>query len=338
MKDVAARAGVGLSTVSRVVSGKGGVSRAKTAAVEAAIKALDFSRNDFAHTLRTGTAGTIGVVVTRISDPFYSTLVSAIEHAARERDVLVLVASTTDDADEAKRVVKRLLQRRLDGLVMVVPEETDLSLVQRELDKGVPIVFVDRPPTNLEADSVVVDNEAGVSRAIHHLIDHGHQRIACFAHREGAYTAGRREAGYRAALRERGIAVDEDLIATVPDDVAACAAALRGMLALAEPPTAIFTTNSRTTKAVYAALRQARLLRAVVGFDDFELADLMTPPLSAIAQSPLDVGAAAAELLFQRIAGLRGPRRRVTLGTELLARGSGELTPRDVAAGFVVNS
>src|SRR5690606_38215404 len=152
MKDVAARAGVGLSTVSRVVSGKGGVSRAKSKAVERAIAQLGYSRNEFAHTLRTGSARTLGAVVTRLSDPVYAELVGTIEQRAQERDLLVLVASGGDDPAEGERVLRRMLSRRLDGLIVVAHEEADISFLQGEIDAGTRIVFVDRPPRQLHAD------------------------------------------------------------------------------------------------------------------------------------------------------------------------------------------
>ena len=184
MKDVAARAGVGLSTVSRVVAGKGGVSRAKSKAVERAIAELGYSRNDFAHTLRTGSARTIGVVVTRISDPFYSELVFTIEQRAQERDLLVLVASGGDDPIEGERVLRRMLSRRLDGLIVVAHEEVDVSFLTAEKAAGTKIVFVDRPPQGLSADLVIVDNEHGAATAVAHLVQAGHRSIACLASSE----------------------------------------------------------------------------------------------------------------------------------------------------------
>lgn len=327
MKDVAARAGVGLSTVSRVVSGKGGVTAAKVKAVERAILELDFSRNDFAHTLRTGTAATIGMVVTNISDPFFSALIGGVEEQARARDQLVLVASATDDQEEAARVIRRLLQRRLDGLIIVAPEDADLRFLEGEQRNGLPLVFVDQPPAHLVADLVVVDNEGGAAGAVHHLAEAGHRRIACFAHTSGRYTSERRRVGFERGLAEVGLKADPALVVSVADDVDACAEALLEMSRLPAPPTAIFSTNSRTTKAILAALRLLGMSPALVGFDDFDLAVLMDPPTTTIAQDPHASGRAAAELLFSRIAGAVGPVQRITLATRLIARGSGELPP-----------
>ncbi len=330
MKDVARRAGVGLSTVSRVVSGKAGVSAAKHAAVQGAIDALGYSRNDFAHTLRTGSARTIGLAVTKISDPFYAQLIEAVESRAQERDMLVLVSSAGDDAVESERMLRRMLSRRLDGYIVVAHEEVDLAFLDAERAAGTPIVFVDRPPRGLRADLVLVDNERGAADAVAHLARAGHRSIACVAHISGRYTSERRQVGFRRGAREAGLADRPELIVAVEDEVQTCVEALRELFALPDPPTALFTTNSRTTKAVIAALRLMGVERALVGFDDFELAGLLSPPVTTIAQDPRTLGEAAANLLFERVAGLAGPERHIVLGTRLIARGSGERAPHDV--------
>lgn len=329
MKDVAAHAGVGLSTVSRVVSGKAGVSRAKRQAVERAIAALGYSRNDFAHTLRTGSARTIGVAVTRISDPFYSEIIEAIESRAQERDLLVLVASSGEESPQSEQVLERMLNRRLDGFIVVAPEESDLSFLDSGRAAGTPIVFVDRPPRGMQADVVLVDNERGAADAVHHLVRAGHRSIACIAHVSGRYTSEHRQAGFRRGARESGLADRPELIVEVEDEVEACVEALQELFSLPDPPTALFTTNSRTTKAVLGALRLMDVRPALVGFDDFALAGLLSPPVTTVAQDPWMIGVAAADLLFERIAGLGGPERHIVLGTRVITRGSGE-TPPDV--------
>lgn len=321
MKDVAALAGVGLSTVSRVVAGKPGVSAARRAAVEAAIAQLDFRPNEFARTLRTGSAETIGVVVTRISDPFYSTLVSAVEHAAQRRDLLVLIASATDDPVEAERVVHRLLRRRLDGLIVVVPEESDMGFLAREIEDGLHVVFVDRPRRDVHTDQVVVDNEGGMAAAVGQLVAAGHTRIACVAHATGRYTANRRIAGYREGLRRNGLDVDERLISVVTDDPDGAEEELRRLAALADPPTAVIATNNRVTHALLEGFQVRGDRLTLVSFDDFEMAGLVVPPVTTVVQDPSAIGAAAATLLFDRIDGHAGPARKVVLETRLVDRG-----------------
>ena len=265
------------------------------------------------------------MVVTRISDPFYARVVSAIEERAQGRGSLALIASATDDAVEAERVVGRLLQRRLDGLIAVLPEQADVSALARAIDRGTPVVFVDRPPLDLDCDQVVADNVSGTALAVRQLVDHGHRRIACFAHATGMLTAGERVRGFREGLDAAGIDADDRLVVVVPDDPDRCAQAWGAMRALDDPPTAIVTTNSRTTVAVLAALGAEAHHVAMVGFDDVSYAPLLDPPLTTVAQDPEAIGHEAADLLFDRIAGLTGARRRIMIGTRLIARGSGEI-------------
>lgn len=331
MKDVAARAGVGLTTVSRVVSGEGVVSFEKVEAVRRAIDELGFSRNDFARTLRTGRSGAIGMVVTEIADPFYATLVGAVEQRAEMRGLLVLVASATDDPEQAERVIRRLLQRRLDGLIVVAPDEVDVGFLRNERSSGTPVVFIDRPPIGRDVggDVIMIDNEGGAEEAVAHLIGAGHRRIACFAHVSGRYTSEHRQAGYFAALTAAGLRRDPALV-VVAHDVEACVDALREMLAQPDPPTAIFSTNSWTTRALLQAFRLLDFHPALVGFDDFELAGLMVPPTTTMAQDPRALGGAAADLLFERMSGLVGPPQHLLLQARLIERGSGEMPPAPI--------
>ncbi len=321
MKDVAAHAGVGLSTVSRVVSGGNGVSRTKVRLVEQAIAELGFSRNDFAHTLRTGTTRTIGVVVRVISDPFYSSLISAVEAEAQSRDQLVLVANGTDDPSEAVRVLHRLIRRRLDGLIVTPPDGADLSFLRREYLSGTPIVLVDSPAPEVGADTVLVDNAAGMAAAVRHVAGQGHRRIACLAHTAGVYTSQERQRGFREGMRAAGLEVEErDVLIVGDDDVTSVVAALQTLAARTEPPTALVTTNSRVSRALLAAMAKTGFHPVFAGFDDFSFASLVSPPVTTVAQDPRAMGRAAAALLFDRIGGGTRPARTLELRTTLIPR------------------
>lgn len=321
MKDVAAHAGVGLSTVSRVVSGGAGVTPAKVRAVERAITQLGFSRNDFARTLRTGATGTIGVVVRDISDPFFASLTAAVADEAQARDRIVLVAAGTDDPGEAMRVLRRLSRRRLDGLIITPPDLADLGFLQQEISAGTSVVVVDSPASGLDVDTVVADNRGGMASAVRLLADAGHRRIGCLAHTAGVYTSLERRAGFREAMAERGLPADDDLVAVVADnDVASSTRALERLLAREEPVTAVVATNGRVLRALAAARRAVGFEGDVVGFDDFDLADLLVPAISTIAQDPQAMGRAAARRLFERIDGDRGPARLIQLRTHLIVR------------------
>ncbi|HET9168936.1 MAG TPA: LacI family DNA-binding transcriptional regulator [Actinospica sp.] len=327
MNDVAARAGVSLKTVSRVVNGEPGVLPATAERVARAIADLGFRRNDSARQLRTGRAAGIGLILEDVADPFYSVLTRAVEQVVRDNDCLLLTGSCDDDPDREQELAMALCERRVDGLVMV-PAATDHSYLAHEIKAGVPVVFVDRPPINLAADVVLVDNVGGVRDGVRHLINGGHRRIAYLGDDLAIFTARERLTGYRSALAAAGIPLDEGLVVMGKAEPVAVRAALDKLLSQPNAATALFCGNNRLTTAVLRELAGRVDRPALVGFDDFELADLISPGLTVVAQDPAGLGRVAATLLFDRLAGLSDAPRRVVLPTVLIPRGSGEVPPR----------
>ncbi len=328
MKDVAARAGVGLKTVSRVVNGEAGVSSDTERRVREAITALGFRRNDSARVLRKGSTASIGLVLEDLADPFYAPLSRAVEEAARAHGALLLHGSSAEDAERERELVLALCARRVDGLV-VVPAGDDHRYLQPELDAGLAAVFVDRAPDRIAADVVRSGNRDGAHAGVAHLIAHGHRRIAFVGDRPEIGTARERLAGYRAAMAEAGLAVDESWIALGPTDPDRVRADTRRMLDGPRPVTALFTGNNRVTVTVVRVLAGQLRRPALVGFDDFELADMLSPPVTVIAQHPALLGSTAAGLLFRRLQGDTEAPRDVLLPTTLVTRGSGEIPPQD---------
>jgi LacI family transcriptional regulator len=328
MKDVAARAGVGLKTVSRVVNDEAGVSSDTERRVREAITALGFRRNDSARTLRKGSTASIGLVLEDLADPFYAPLSRAVEETARSHGALLLHGSSTEDPDRERELVLALCARRVDGLV-VVPAGTEHGYLQPEIGAGLATVFVDRAPGGIAADVVRSDNRAGARAGVAHLIAHGHRRIAFVGDRPEIGTARERLAGYRAAMAEAGLEVDESWIALGPTDPARVRADTERLLNGPRPATALFTGNNRVTVTVVRVLAGRPERTALVGFDDFELADLLSPPVTVVAQSPARLGRIAADLLFRRLNGGADDPQDLLLPTTLIARGSGELPPPD---------
>ncbi|MFI7443517.1 LacI family DNA-binding transcriptional regulator [Nonomuraea indica] len=322
MKDVASAAGVALKTVSRVVNGEPGVHPGTAERVREAIERLGYSRNESARVLRRGRTSTVGLVIEDLADPFYSVLGRAVEDVTTAHGCLLLSGSSNEDPVRERELIRTFCARRVDGLI-VVPAGEDHSFLRPELDAGTPAVFVDRPPgPGVDVDTVLCDNAGGARLATRHLLSHGHRRIAFLGDRPSIHTAARRLHGYRAAL---GRLFDERLVsmrAPVPRDVRAD---LDRMLALDSPPTALFTGNGRITMTALRALEGRRM--ALVGFDDFELADLLRPGVTVVAQDPTSMGGLAAELLFRRLSGDTGPAEHLRLPVRVIPRGSGELPP-----------
>jgi LacI family transcriptional regulator len=319
MKDVAAAAEVALKTVSRVVNEEPGVNAATAARVVAAIERLGYRRNESARVLRKGRTASIGLVIEDVADPFYSGISRAVEDVALRNGSLVLSGSTGKDPERERGLVLTFCSRRVDGLI-IVPTGSDHEYLLPELDAGIAAVFADRPG-GLDVDTVLSDNSGGARTGVTHLIRHGHRRIAYVGDSASIFTATERLYGYRHALRDAGLPYDESLVATGPAEQAGTA--LTRMLSFDAPPTAVFTGNSRITVTV---LRTGHRL-AMVAFDDFELADLLVPGVTVVAQDPVRLGSTAAELLFRRLAGDLGTPERIELPTRLIPRGSGELRP-----------
>ncbi len=326
IKDVAALAGVSIKTVSRVINSEPRVSPATTQAVRAAITELGFRRNDGARILRQGYSATLGLVLEDFGDPFYSVLTDAVAQLVHREGYTLLTGSSAEDSVRERELVLNFCARRVDGLI-VVPTAGQHDYLLPEIKAGVAAVFVDRPAGDLDADTVLSDNVAGVRAGVDHLISYGHRRIGFLGDRPDIFTAAERLAGYRAALAAAGLTVDESLIDMAPPQPPAIRDALTRMLTGPDPATALFTGNSRITVGVLRELPGYGRRPALVGFDDFELADLLAPGVTVVAQDPVAMGQTAAQLLLRRLSGDRGPARRISHATTLVPRGSGETRP-----------
>jgi LacI family transcriptional regulator len=324
MNDVAAHAGVSLKTVSRVVNGLDHVRPDKFDRVTRSIEELGFRRNEYARQLRQGTTATIGLVLEDVADPFYSVLTRAVEDVAFDRNHVVLAASSAEDPVRARALIESFGARGVDGLIVAPAGGIDEGYLRGELDAGSSMVFVDRPVEGIDADTVLVDSRGGARRGTAHLIDHGHRRIAFFGDDESVYTATERRAGYRAALEAAGIRFDERLVVMTVPATASAGELLDRILTMDDPPTAVFGGNNRWSIRLLRALRDRATDLAFLGFDDFELSDVLNPGITVIAQDPAAVGRISAELLFRRITGDSSPVQRVQLATTLITRGSAE--------------
>ena len=318
ISDVARAAGVSVGTVSRVLNGHADVTPALGEAVRAAVAQLGYRRNSAAAQLRRGSRITVALLVEDVADPFYSHLHRAVEEAALRNNWALLVASTSASAERTRTQIEVLASQGIHALIGALPHDLPVAELRAALEPRTPIVLVDRPE-QLEADAVISNNRAAARQATEHLLDLGHERVACLLDRHALYTSEERAAGYRDAMSARGLAIDERLIAWRDshwDPVGVLAA----MLALDTPPTALFTGNNRVTVESLQAQRELGARLEQVGFDDVELAELLTPPLSVIAQDPSELGRVAAERVAARLAGDVGPSAVFTVPARLVVR------------------
>ena len=331
MKDVGDRAGVSAKTVSRVLRNDRYVTQEVRARVLAAVAELQYVPNTLAVSFRSGQDTAIGVAVPDIADPFFAAMIQAVERAARLRGAAVIVTSIGYEPDHEQEAVEALLKRQVRGLISC-PVASDQSYL-RPWQQRTPMVFIDRSPLKLTADSVVEDDFGGAEAMTEHLIGHGHRRIAFAADTTGLSTTNLRLQGYTSALVEAGLEVDRDLIqleAPAALDASTAVQALRG---LRRPPTALFSSNGRLSLRIVPVLHALGWDDlSLVSFGNFPMAEFLRPALTVIDQDPPAVGQAATERLFARIADpQRRLRRRIVLPVSLVERQSCQLQRRSRA-------
>ncbi len=335
MRDVAALAGVSIKTVSRVVNREAGVSMDLVERVEVAAQRLHYRPDLAASNLRRGRpAAALGLMLKNVANPYSGSIHRAIDDAADGRHLAVLATSIDEDPVREREVARTMIQRRVDGLV-IVPTGTDQSYLRADIQAGLATVFVDRPPAFLDADTVLATNRAGAREAVEHLITVGHRRIAFLGDLTAIATARDRYKGYLDALLRAGIEVDERIVRMDLHTKDAAQQAAESLLKMPghAGPTAFFASqNLITIGAIHALhLHDLQHVLALVGFDDIELAGMLDPGVTVVAQDPYAIGRAAAELLFARLDGYSGPSQHRTISTRLVMRGSGEIRPREIA-------
>jgi LacI family transcriptional regulator len=330
MRDVAALAGVSIKTVSRVINAEPAVSADLLVRVERAVKQLDYRPNLTASSLRRvgGKTATVGLVLEDLANPYSAAVTRAVEDAARPRRVTVVAGSVDEDPERERALVHEFVARRVDGLI-VAPTAADQSYLMADRRAGTAFVFVDRPPNLLDADAVVAANRSGAAEGVRHLLAGGHRRIGFLGDLASISTAADRFAGYVDTIDRAGLAVDRSIVRRDLRGGDAARAAVEELLRLVEPPTAIFAAQNVLATGAFAALRGLRRQFdvALVGFDDFPLADLLDPGVTVVAQDPAAIGRLAAEILFRRLDGDSSPTTTQVVPTRLIIRGSGEIGP-----------
>jgi len=312
MRDVAALAGVSFKTVSRVVNTEPGVSTALRERVQAAVEQLHYRHNLAASNLRRTAPRTL----------------RALENRLRERGIAVLAASLDEEPDRERDLVRDLVARRVDGLVLM-PATVSQEYLVSERRAGLPTVFIDRRPRGVDADSVTVDNQLGAQLATRHLLAHGHRRIAFISDLVAIETAEQRLRGFSQSMLDAGLGDGTGLARLDVRSADAARAAVTALLAGPDPPTAVFAGRNDLAVGAVRALRVAGLSHrvALVGFDDFPLADVLEPALTVVRQDLRRIGDEVGRLLFNRLDGDTSPAVHVVLDPTLVVRGSGEIAP-----------
>ncbi|MBB6142251.1 LacI family transcriptional regulator [Silvibacterium bohemicum] len=325
MHDVARAARVGTMTVSRVLNRSAHVSSETAERVYKAIQSLGYRPNEVARALRGLKTRTIGVIVPYLYDPFFATCAHAIGAAAKKKGYSVILATSNEDAEAEGAEAQLMLQRHVDGLVIIPAQSRHSHLTDAEFSK-IPVVTLDRPAPDRRFDSVLVQNQSGAKLAVQHLIaEHGHKRVAFIALNRHLHTMKTRYEGYRRAMVEADL---EPQASFKCDSQEATAAVIAALLKEKNPPTALMSANNLTMRYILRALLDSGIkvpeTLALAGFDDFELAELLHPTLTVVRQPAAELGTVAAGLLFNRLAMERPPQtgKEVVLPVELVVRRS----------------
>jgi LacI family transcriptional regulator len=337
IQDVATRAGVSAMTVSRVINNNARVARATRERVEQAITELGYVPNALARGLLNGRTRTIALIVSDISNPFFTLIARGVEDVARRNGYAVILGNSDESVEKERQYVDVMLQNRVDGLLLAPAGQGSRKTLEILKQQGTTYVLVDRAVKDITADLVEGDNVAGARMLTEHLLGLGHRRIALVNGSTEVSTARERLLGYREALRAHHIEPDPMLISARTFTRADGRAAARDLLKLPpeQRPTAIFACNNFLAIGVIETLREARIDvprdMAVVSFDDIELASALYPFLTVVAQPARTLGTIAMQFLLDRLNGDEAtPPRKVVLPPELVVRlscGSGEVAP-----------
>ena len=329
--DVAREADVGIMSVSRVINDHPSVKGSTRTKVLRAIARTGYLPNDAARMLKGRAGRTIGLVVPDLSD-FFASCFHAVQSVAAGHNYQTLVVATGRSVAVEERQLESIQNHRVAGLLIVTcgSDGKRLQMLERS---GIQVMALDRPAPRIQADAVLVENREGAERGVRHLIEHGHKRIACVGFDSGSYTVRERIEGYKSAMHSAGL---QTILATGVESYDAMSALVArwkaAPLSSRTRPTAVFTLKRNASIELIRALHAHRLRVpaeiAHVGFDDFELAEVLGTPLTVIRQDPWELARAAAELLFRRIDAHRdkdsvGVRTsKVLFPTELILRRS----------------
>jgi len=328
IKDVAGRAGVSATTVSAYLNKSAPVNKETAKKIEEAIKELRYKPNLIARSLRKRKTNTVGLIVGDILSHFYSVIAKSVEDTARKYDFSTILCNGDDDPQKELEYIKVLESSRVEGIILT-PTCKNGDYIREIIESGIKIVFIDRLIDGIKCNEVVVDNESGSYKAVKHLIDQGYRRIGIVNGSLDITTGKERLNGYLRALREANLEENIDLI-KIGDFKRDTGINLSiELLEGRNKPDAIFSTNLEITKGILTVIKQMGLKVpediGLVAFDDSDLTQLFSPPITVISQPVYEIGSTAMEMMINEIKSDKDVEKtpiRKILNTELIIRAS----------------
>lgn len=326
IRDVARAANVSVGTVSMVLNRSDKVSEVTRQRVQGVIDALDYRRNPHARSLKLNKSCSVGFLVTDLSNPFFGSMVGAMQDEVNARDNALVLGMTQNRISQERRALERLVRDGVDGLIMVPAHERnpDTSHVREQIERGMPLVFISSYYVGVECGCVMTDLARGAYLLTRHLLEQGRRRIAFVGGYRTLALAELRIQGYVKAHAEAGVPVDEALILEGDPVFEGGREAAEHLLALC--PDAIMGVNDLVGMGILSLLREKRVRVpddiAVAGYDDLLFASMLETPLTTVRQPVKQMCACAAEMLFRQIEGAPGSAQSVLLEPTLVVRAS----------------
>jgi len=325
ISEIARRANVSTATVSRALNQSGPVKAATARKVWRAVTELNYVPNSHARALVSGRSRLVGVIVSDITNPFFPELLKSFELRAADKQYDLIVTSTDYETSRMSACLRRLLERKVDGVAMMT-SEMDLGLIRELSSRGVPMVFMDVGQVGPKMSHVAPDYGNGVRQAVDHLVALGHRSIAFISGPLDLHSARTRRQAFLDGMRAHDLKPEKRLVREGTHTAEGGRDAMRALLRLSKKPTAVIASNDWTAIGALNAIASAGLQVprdiSLVGFDDIPLASYTTPPLTSVQIAAGDVGAVAFQALFGLIAGERVEGDVYQIPARLVVRGS----------------
>jgi LacI family transcriptional regulator len=333
LKQVAVLAGVSTATVSHVLNNTARVSPKLRERVLKVARELNYQPNSLARSLVTRRSNVVGMVITDIMNPFYGALTRGAEDVLAREGYTLLVGNSDGNCEKEEAYYRTFLAKRLDGFLLITcPTEYPPSYLSRHNAEETPVVLMNRNYPGVRADTVMADSEEGSWRAVTHLLEMGHRRIGIITGPAQHVSSQQRLLGYKRALHEHRLPVEDELIREGQFDVKSGYERAKRLLSLRDRPTALYAFNAAMSMAALRAIFDSGLRCpedvALVSFDDIEWFDLIRPRITAVAQPSYELGATSAQTILDRISErLSSPPQKTILKTELIVRESSNWRP-----------
>lgn len=325
IKDIASKTGLGLATISKYLNG-GNVLEKNKKAIEKAIKELDYTVNEFARSLKTSKSKTVGVIIPELSNIFVTSIITVIEDILRNNGYSIIVTDCRTDEKLECDVVDFMMSKRVDGIICM-PVARSGKFLKQAIDASIPIILIDRMLNDIDADVVMVDNVSASEKAISHLVENGHRKIGIVVGPKDIFTSQERLKGYKKALEDQKIKVNNDNIVFSNYTVQGGYESLKKLIEKNKDMTAVFITNYEMTLGAIIAINELGIRIpediSFIGFDNLQLSRVVKPKLTIVDQPLEEIGQNVANLMLKRLGdSKKETKTKIQLMTTLIERES----------------